>query len=157
MKIGEMNKEQKQHLFLGVLGGIFVLYCVVSFGVTPLWAAWKTTRADYDDLTAKLEDADHLMGSRETLGQNLDVSRQVIQAATQEYIPDVQNPLSWATQKLYNQAREVGIDIQSVSETGASKALQLQGENSDRVFDSYAVRIVFDSTYDEVKKLVALL
>ena len=157
MKFSELTKEQKQYIMLGAIAAVFAAYCVVNFGVTPLWSAWKTARADYEDLAAKLEDADRLMGSRDTIRENLDISQEAMNRALQEYIPELENPLSWATEKIYNLARTIGLDVQSVSETGTSVALQLQGEKKERTFGTYAVRIVVDCSYEETKQLVESL
>lgn len=157
MKFSELTKEQKQYVMLGAIAAVFAAYCVVNFGVTPLWAAWKTARADYEDLTAKLADADRLMGSQDTIRENLEVSTEAMTRALHEYIPEMENPLSWATEKIYTLAREIGLDVQSVSETGTSVTLQLQGEKRERTFGAYAVRIVVDCSYKETRRFVELL
>lgn len=154
MKFSEMTKEQKQYAVLGVLVGVALMVGLSQFVLAPLQTKLAGARRELDDLTDKIHRAERLIKSEETLRVNVRESTEQLNLATRKYIPDADNPLSWATQVLYEQARAVGIDIQSVSEAGSSSVLSRLVEAGDVNFGSYSVRINTRCSYDQLKVLL---
>ena len=116
MNFAALTKEQKQYIALGAIGAVLLGYCLINFGLFPMLAHWRGIQDEYNELSSKLEDADRLIASEDTLRNHVKASADTLQAALWEHLPDTDNPLSWATQKIYFEAREHGIDVQSVTE-----------------------------------------
>ena len=108
MKFSEMTKEQKQYAVLGVLVGVALMVGLSQFVLAPLQTKLAGARRELDDLTDKIHRAERLIKSEETLRVNVRESTEQLNLATRKYIPDADNPLSWATQVLYEQARAAG-------------------------------------------------
>ena len=98
-----------------------------------------------------------MIKNERTLRANLAESSEVLQKAAGEFLPSMENRLSWATQKMYANSRIVGVEISSVSEVEGAAVLQAQTKDGHRVFGSYSVRIITECSYNELKNLVEVL
>lgn len=157
MNLKEMSKEQKQVLVLGVLVGCTSLFALVQFVLLPAKSKWTTARTELTQLRTDLHNAEKMIQSEQHLIETRAESDRSLALAVREYLPANDNPLSWATQKLYGQAREVGVELQSISETGPSPVLRAQVEKAHRTFSSYAVRLVADCSFEKVKTFIDAL
>jgi len=154
MNFSAMTTEQKQYIFLGVLVGGIASYSLVTFLLVPIKENWKESRAKIEELAGQLEEAERLVKSRQKLMANLSESEEKIESAIQGFLPDIANPLSWATLTIYAHARKVGVDIQSVSEIGAPNLLVNRASEEDRLFGAYAVRIETVCSFKVLKEFL---
>lgn len=157
MKFCEATKEQKQYLVLGTIVGIALLIGLGQFVLVPLQMKWGQARLELDDLTAKLEKAGRLIESKKILDDNLKISRRDIHQVADYFIPDVENPLSWVTEVLYEHARDVGVNVRAVSERESPPSLQLFSDEKQVKFQAYTVRLNANCSYAKLKHLVASL
>ncbi len=155
MNFNTMTKEQKQYVFLGAIVGVTSIFASVQFVIVPVKNNWLEARSELEGLQADVEKADRMIASERSLRQNLSESDAQISDAIRLSLPDVDNPLAWATQNIYQQARAVGIDIQAISEVGSSQVLNALVKEKHRTFGSYAVRVSTNCGYADVGRLIA--
>jgi len=154
MNFSAMTKEQKQYVFLGTLVGGIATYSLFTFVLAPMKEKWQESRSKIEELADQLEDAERLVRTRPRLEANLSESKEKMESAFQGFLPEIANPLSWATLTIYAQARKVGVDIRSVSEIGAPAILVMQGKDEDRLFGAYSVRIETECSFKVLKELL---
>lgn len=157
MNLSNLSKEQKQLIVLGLIVGATLLYAGFRFGLQPMAAQWHSKRTELATMEGDLRKARRLIASRGHLETTLAESREQLRTAAEQYVPNQENPLSWATQKIYFQARSVGVDIEAVSEVGSATALRGLVDGGARHFASYAVRIVTACSYQKTKEFVRAL
>lgn len=157
MKLSEMSKEQKQYVVLGLIVGCTTLFAAFQFVVIPAAGRWSRARSDLSTLQADLDDAERIIKGEEKLIALRVESDADLARSLSQYLPAANNPLSWATQNLYRQAREVGVELQSISETNARGVMDKLADDGVRSFQSYAVRLAVECTYQDVKAFVAAL
>ena len=154
MNFSAMTKEQKQYVFLGVLVGGIALYSLVTFVLAPIKKNWQESRSKIKELAAQLDEAERLVKSRKKLMASLNESQEKMKTTIPGFLPDIANPLSWATLTMYAHARKVGMDIQSVAEIGAPAILVNQASNDERLFGAYAVRIETVCSFKVLKEFL---
>ncbi len=155
MKINELSKEQTQWVVLGAIVGVFALYCVFSFGISPIMQKWTTSKSELEDLTDKLNRADVAIKNERTLRKETAAVGAQLADDAENHIPDSANTLSWVTQKIYAQAREQKMDLESVSPAGSgSSIVTYKDEVPNRKFDVYAVRVATEGSYAEILAFV---
>ena len=120
MDWANLSKEKKQALFLvamWVVGGLFALY---YFVLRPYFATSTTSTTELTDLTTKIEQAETAMRGGARLQAEYALCTEEFKHAVDNYIVPMDNPLSWVTEKVYENARNVGVDVQTVAEVGSS-------------------------------------
>lgn len=157
MTLTAMTKEQKQYLVLGTLVGGILLYSLVTFGLAPMKQNWSEARGEVDELRVKVDDGERLIRGKSKLTENFEASKATMLAAAASHMPDTANPLAWATRTLYAAARDVGLDIQSVSEVAAPQVLVKQGTAGDRFFGAYAVKVETSCGFEMLKQFLHAL
>jgi hypothetical protein len=154
MNFQNISKEHKQYIVLGGIVVVTSLFAVINFVLMPMKAKWSNARAEFETLRSSVDDAHRMVKNERKIQVNLEKSDEVLQRAAGEFLPDIENPLSWATQKMYAQSRVVGVEIASVSEVGGSVLLQTQAKDEHRAFGSYAVRVIMECSFERLKALV---
>lgn len=154
MNFKDLSKEHKQYLVLGGIVVITSLFAVINFVFLPMKAKWGDARTEFESLRSNVDEAHRMVKNERKIQANLEKSDEVLQRAAGEFLPDMDNPLSWATQKMYTQSRIVGVEIASVSEVGGSILLQAQTKDDHRAFGSYAVRVITECSFDRLKALI---
>ena len=126
MNFRELSKEKKQYIFLGVVVGLTSLFVLFNAAFLPMKEKWANTKAECQMLQNDLDQAHRMIKNERTLRANLAESSEVLQKAAGEFLPSMENRLSWATQKMYANSRIVGVEISSVSEVEGAAVLQAQ-------------------------------
>ena len=157
MDWANLSKEKKLKLFLiamGVIGGIFAPY---YFGLSPYLSKCATSANNLDELVTKIKKAEVTMQEKSKLHAEYALCMEEFNHAIENYIVPMDNPLSWVTEKVYANARQVGVDVQTVAEVGSSSLYWDTAIKSGRSVKSYGVRIVTECSYQRLIDLVAAL
>lgn len=147
MNIKSLSRVQRERLILVVLFSLIAVVLIFSVGLAPLRKKWRSARQELNEMNEKLTQASALLKQERELRVDLGEKQDRIRYAFDECIPDPENPLSWATQRVYQDARDVGIDIQSVSASSSRASPFGRGEETARSFNLFAVRIITECTY----------
>ncbi len=150
----QMTKEQKQLWIMGGLLGAIVIFLIFQFGLSPFFASKARMTEEYEKLKAQLDQATQSIKSEAQLGETLSDKTRMLERAYRESIPAIENPLSWATKKIYGHARSVGVDIEAVSEVEGDAQQWMAKDQAKRAFKPYAVRISTECTYAELVRLL---
>ena len=157
MNFAELTKEQKQYVLLALIAGVTGIFALFNFLLSPMKAKWAAAKVEFAEVSKELDAARRMVRREDSIRESLAESDKVLAAAAAEFLPDSANPLSWATQKIYFKAREVGVEVASVSELGGAGVLQSQIQNGHKAFGSYAVRIISDCNYLQLRNLIDVL
>ena len=152
-----LSKEKKQVLVLiavCVIGGVFVLY---YFVLAPFFSQRTTSAKDLDELVAKIENAEVALQGKSKLYEEYALCTEEFNHIIENYIVPMDNPLSWVTEKVYANARQVGVDVQTVAEVGSASPYWDTAIKSERSVKPYSVRIVTECGYQQLIDLVAAL
>lgn len=150
----EMNKDQKKKIILVGLMSIFTLYAVHVFVLSPFFRNWNQAKSELDHLKIQLHLASIAMNGEAKVRTDIEqISKELLEASA-AHIPPIQNPLSWVTEQIYRNAREVGVDINSVSEATSGNVPWVHGDESSRAFVPYTVRIVTECGYMDLLRLI---
>jgi len=159
MNIASMTKEQKQMVLLGVIGGVFSLYALVTFGIAPIKAKWASSGVELEELSDKLRKAEKsLRNKAKTKKDGVEVATR-LKDAGENHIPDTGNTLSWVTQRIYAHARVLNLDLESVAPSSAGMCIvKLDAEGvPNRKFDIYTVRVATSAGYNDVMEFISVL
>ncbi len=157
MNWADISKEKKQALILigmWVLGGVFALY---QFVLMPFIRSRGASSTELDDLKTKIQKAEVAMEGDSRLRREYAEMTGKLLEASDRYIVPIENPLSWVTEKVYSTARGVGVDIQTVMEMMSASPGWDQLVKSERTFRPYAVRIVTEGSYADVRRFIDAL
>jgi hypothetical protein len=158
MDWASLSKEKKQALVLvamWVIGGIVALY---YFVLAPYFANRTTSANELDVLAAKIEQAEVTMRGESRLHAEYALCTEEFKHAIANYIVPMDNPLSWVTEKVYANARQVGVDVQTVAEVVSSSSPYWDvAVKSERSVKPYGVRIVTECSYQQLIDLVEVL
>jgi hypothetical protein len=152
-----LKKEQKQAVILvamWVFGGMIALY---QFVLRPFVLNRGQSTSELDELHVKIEKAEIAMDGQDKVRREYAGANAELQKATDEYIVPMENPLSWVTEKVYNDARKVSVDVQSVAETGLSTPGWEALIKADRMFKPYGVRISTTCSYAQLLDLITTM
>ena len=150
----QMTKEQKQLWIMGGVLSAIVIFLIFQFGLSPFLAGKARMTEEYETLKAQLDQAMQGIKGEAQLTETLNDKTRMLEQAYRESIPAIENPLSWATKKIYGHARSIGVDIESVSEVDSDAQQWMGKDQAQRAFKPYAVRISTECTYAELVRLV---
>ncbi|HEY8240613.1 MAG TPA: GspMb/PilO family protein [Kiritimatiellia bacterium] len=154
----ELTKEQKQVAVMSVVLGVIVIFLAVQFGLLPFLANKARMTEEFVALDAKLALATQAVKDEGVLRDTLVDKTRMLEQAYRDYIPAPENPLSWATKKIYGEARAIGVDIESVSELDSGDTGQWAGKDTEkRAFKPYAVRISLQCSFAQLVRLLRVL
>ena len=88
-----------------------------------------------------------------TILLDLDSSYTNLLAISEQYIAPRENAYSWVTEQIYRYARELEVDVESISEYPPNVPWASVG-NNQREFGVYGVRMVTVCGYDTLRSLV---
>jgi uncharacterized protein YukE len=145
-----LRKEQKQAAVLigmWLIGGLFALYHYV---LAPFIKNRGASTNELAELKSQIQKADAARQGEAKLRAEYAESTEKMNSAMERYIVPMENPLSWATEKVYTTARGVGVDLQSVSEVGAGEGEWAGLLKAGRTFRPYAVRIATECGYAQI-------
>lgn len=150
MSLKDLTKEQKQYMVLGALGGIILVALAVMGGRMSLRSV-ATARQDLEALTSKIDSADRLLKRRETVNREYALTVEALRKHM-ENAPPERNYYTWANKVIYEMARSVGLEIESIDEM--SIARNSSKAASATAFESYSLRITAQGSYDSTKAFV---
>jgi len=150
-----MKKEQKQKAMLGAIVALAALLALKQFVLGPMIERRARARAEYDALRSRLDLANLAIKNETDTLRRLDESKQALVKATRDFIPASDNLLAWTTKFIYSQARIVGVDIESVSETtDADISGFVSKEQTRYAFKPYGVRIELKCSFAQLTQLI---
>jgi len=150
-----LKKEQKQMIVLigmVLLGSVVLLYIYV---IGPFLKSGGQVSVELDTIRTQLKQSDEVMRSEKKVRTDYAVATSNLHTALERYVTPVESPLSWATEKIYRQARLVGVDVESVNEATASTGGKTSQPNKN--FVSYGVRLFTRCGYADLLKLIHAL
>lgn len=155
MNFADLKKEHKQALALvamWIIGGVFALY---HFVLMPFLKEKGQSKGELETLTTQIKKAEVAMEGESKVRTEFALSLKELERVMDLYIVPIDNPLSWVTEKAYGYARNVDVDITSVSEIGGVSPGWDRLVKSERTFKPYAVRIALAATgYADLLKLI---
>ena len=152
-----LSTEKTKKLLLiavGVIGGVFALY---YFGLSPYLSQCAIAAKNLDELAAKIKKAEVIMREKSRLHAEYALCAEEFNHAVEKFVVPMDNPLSWVTEKVYANARQVGVDVQTVAEIGSPLPYWDVAIKSERSVKPYSVRIVTECSYQRLIDLVAAL
>ena len=152
-----LDKQQQQLIFLAVFLTGGALFGVWQFVVKPVQQTWAESVADLVELESKLKDARTAVRGEQQVRESLANTSGELQEAAQQYIPPPDNPLAWATAKMYGYGRDLNIDIDQVSEMTEPSTLRAIPGKEDILFGSYKVRIVAQGSFRKTVELISAI
>lgn len=157
IKFQDMSKEQKQKVALGAIVVIATLFACKQFVIAPMLENRAKSREEFETLKAKLVQASVVIRNEAETKRRFNESRASLTQAHRDHIPSADNSLAWATRTIYSQARSLGLDIESVSETDVDVSGFIAKEQTKRSFKPYAVRISTACGYAQLAEFVRAL
>jgi len=152
-----LDNEQKKKLMLAAILGVMVVYGLVTLVITPYIQSSRAATTELSTLQVKLDKAQGMLSRESRIRELTTESIAEIQKDARQYVPPLDNPLSWVAGQVYGSARSVGVDIESVSDLGVVAAPWSHGKEFDRAFVPYAVRIVTECGYSQLVGLITSL
>lgn len=152
-----MNKEQKQKVILGLLLGVFAVAALYQFVLVPMLARQAESAQRRDDLAANVEKARAAIRSEHQLDRQLGAIRDTLGQVFARQLPPSDSPLSWASQAINVQVRQLGLDVISITEGDAMAGVWSHTDLAKRSFRPYAVRLELACSFEDARKLVRSL
>lgn len=150
MKWETLSKEQKNYVILGVVVGlavIYVLYTVLS-SVLAAPTEKNAGKIDLDKLEKEVETAEHMLKKERPIMKDYEEGLAYLEEV-RPYFPNEDNRYSWVTELIYTQGRNIGIDVESISELGRQEK-----PGSEPPFSRYAVQVNLRCRYDRLIEFV---
>jgi len=154
MNFAALSKEEKQKWMLIVIMGAAVLYGLYRFALVPAISTMTESRENLTELRDNLEKANLAIKSQQEIKKQLEKSAEQLVKDTHTHIPSVRNPLTWATEIIYDQGRKLGIEIESVTPISSGAIPWAKDRAVDRLFNPYMVRIVTVCSYFDLVDLI---
>jgi len=146
-KFEELTTEQKQIIVLCILLSFGISYAVYRFALVPSLKAMGKARDELGELETQLRTARRMIMHRAEIVQQLQESGERLRQWVKAYVAPRENALAWATEYIYRQARQVGIDVESASETAVGLVPWQSSPETRRIFDPYVIRILFRTDF----------
>ena len=151
MNLSNLSKEQKQYVVLGVLA-VAIVGILIVFGVKVSLSSISNTKDELDSYTRKIEQAERMLSRR----SNNDAESRRTMLMLKDYLesaPPDRNYYSWVTEVVYSEAREAGLEIDTVTEIANMQ--QVADKEAEGVrLESYGLRIKGSGSYEEVKRFI---
>ena len=154
MNLAALSKEQKQKMLLIVVMGAAVVYGLYRFALVPAINTMAESRDSLAELRDNMEKANTAIDGQHKVNKQLQESADRLHEVSAAYIPSVRNPLTWATEIIYDQGRKLGIDIESVTPVSIGAIPWAKDKSVDRVFLPYMVRIITVCSYFDLVDLI---
>ncbi|QBG49185.1 hypothetical protein EGM51_17940 [Verrucomicrobia bacterium S94] len=147
-----LTKEQKQYLFLGVLGVAAVGYGLF-FGISKVGGSLSDAKSELEALNTKIDRAERELGHRPKALRDFDQTITVLESHL-ENLPPEENYYSWATEIIYSRGRSAGLLIESVDEVGMDSSA-VEKMKDPVYFETYSLRIVAQGSYTATKAFIS--
>lgn len=147
LKWQELSTEQKQIILLAVLLAFGASLALYRFVLVPSLEAIKRARTELGEVENQLQTARRLIANRDQITAQLEESARQLEEWAKDFIAPKENALAWATEYIYQQARKIGIDIESASEVAAGLVPWKSAPETARIFDPYVIRVVFRTDF----------
>jgi len=163
LDLNDLSKEQKQALFLIVLLVIAGVYALYRFVLMPTLGTFKDSGNEAEELETKLARADAAVSQQKKIRADLLRSTEEMTELNEKYLPPLGNALSWATERIYRDARRVGVDVASVSPSAMTSVpweRDMPGKKKQkqtRVFVPFGVRISAKCGYFDLVRFIELM
>lgn len=149
MKWETLSKEQKQYVVLGGLVAaalVYVLYTVLSSVLAP--SEKENGKVDLEKLEAEVDAAERMLKKERAIMQEYEQSLAYLEEV-RPYFPTEDNRYSWVTELIYTQGRNIGIEVESISELGRQEI-----PGTVPPFSRYAVQLNLRCRYDRLIEFV---
>jgi hypothetical protein len=152
----KMNKEQKQKIILMALMGLFVVAAIYRFGIVPIFDRHENNVQKINDLRMKIDRAQMAFRGEVQVDKEAKSVRAGLEHVFSTDVPPSDNALSWASQIIYAQTRQLGLEVVSIVE-----AENVGGWDSPdlakRSFKPYSVRVELACSFEKARNLVRSL
>ncbi len=149
MSLLDLRKEQKQYLILGVVAAV-ILAVLIVFGIKVSLSSISEARLELHGLTEKIESADKSVSANHRNDAEFRSTITELKAHLAKIPPD-RNYYSWATEIIYNEARMVHFEIDTIDENTIAAPADDPKEQDVVVLESYSLRINAHGGYENVK------
>lgn len=147
MNFSDLTDEQKKYILIGVVG-VALIGVVIGYGLKFSGNVIKTSTAELDDLTQKITSAQRAFSKQEK--NNSDLMRIVKSLDLNlDDLPPDQNYYSWVTGLVTDEARLVGLEIDTIDKHGKKV---IEGNLKDKTvkLTPFSVRIIARGGYNEL-------
>lgn len=152
MSLAGLTKEQKQYLLLGVIVCVAALI-LIAFGIKVSLSSITVAREELAELSNKIESAEMSVDRNERNAEEFHTSIAELQNCLAA-IPPERNYYSWATEVIYDEARQVDFEIDAIDEMVMPAAADMASTRDKVVLESYALRIAAHGGYETVKQFL---
>ena len=149
MSLLDLRKEQKQYLILGVVAAV-ILAVLIVFGIKVSLSSISEARLELHGLTEKIESAEKSVSANHRNDAEFRSTITELKAHLAKIPPD-RNYYSWATEIIYNEARMVHFEIDTIDENTIAAPADDPKEQDVVVLESYSLRINAHGGYENVK------
>ena len=157
MNFKQMSKEQRNKIILVLLGSAFLIAALYRFGLVPLMRRHDEAAQQCDDLREKVEKAQMAIHGEMQLDKEASAIHATLEHLFAADIAPPDNALSWATQFIYKQARELGLDVTAIAEIDSAAAGWENPDFVKRSFKPYGVRVELACSFEQIRNLVRSL
>lgn len=156
----ELTKEQQQTIFLGVILVIGFIYCVLTYGLTPMEEEYAQAEKDIKEYKTKILKAEGLKKNEDKINEMLATSKAKLNEVLSK-MPPRSNPMVWSA----GLVRKICQNVSIPSNMRTTKAIATQvtndknkkkGKTSD-YFEQYTVQVSLICGYHKVGAFVAEL
>ncbi|MBN1267972.1 MAG: hypothetical protein JXB04_00140 [Kiritimatiellae bacterium] len=155
--LNKLTKEQKQMAILATLLTFGALFALYQFVLKRASVTFKESKSELADIRKKLEQAEQSLNKKDKLAQQLAEVTAELRRSDEQYIPPLENTLSWATEFVYRHARAVEVPVETVNEVKGGNVPWGVDKKKPRYFTPYAVRVVAACGYYEFVKLIEVM
>jgi hypothetical protein len=149
MSLLDLSKEQKQYLILGVVAAV-ILTVLIVFGIKVSLSSISEARLELHGLTEKIESAEKAVSNDHRDDAEFRSTIAELKAHLAKIPPD-RNYYSWATEIIYNEARMVHFEIDTIDENTIAAPADDPKEQDVVELESYSLRINAHGGYENVK------
>jgi Tfp pilus assembly protein PilO len=115
-----LTKEQKQITALIGVGAVILLVALYQFVLRPMVESAEQHKRELTDLRGNLDKAAKALEREMRTEAETAVLKQQLEIAERHHVAPCINTLSWVTEQIFQTAKEVGLEIDSVAGSGMS-------------------------------------
>lgn len=155
MSFSDLTKAQKQYVALGgVVAVVFIV--IIVFGIKVSLSSITESKQELDELSQKIEIAGRSLSRQGQLRMEFAETTHELRAILKN-IPPNRNYYSWATEIIYDKARQANLEIDAVDELTRVEVASEEKDNGVIKLESYSLRITARSGFDSLKNFLELI
>ncbi|TAN38159.1 MAG: hypothetical protein EPN23_03070 [Verrucomicrobia bacterium] len=148
-----LTKEQKQIALLIGIGVVVLLAILYQFALQPMVDSAAQHKRELAGLRVNLDKAAKTLEQEARTRADTFALKNRLETVTNSLIPPFGNSFSWATEQIYQTAKEVGVDIDSVSGGGQASVAGAEG----RTFLPFTTQMAMQCSYADLIRFLRAL